>query len=327
MLQDGMAGCLIEVFTMQDMLSYTINTGSSDTSKERGSSFEKSDSGMNGVLHTREVSMITGVPLSVTYARIAAFNKSSDNDLAEALMNLGSGKRVRRPQDNIPDFFRAQRLNQEIKDYSRIKTNISKASALMDVATEAGEIVYNGIERMKQLVKLYYDQSTTDDERKVMKSEFSSLVKQVTHVVDNTTYDGKLLISDSQANPLSSVAISPGDVNNTIDIAFSANQVANVIGLTLGNNYDDDMSAVQEQLDKAASYLASASAFEHGLNAQYAIAEKKIYTSSASKDLITNIDSGQEVVNATNQSIKYQSSFAMLAQGNMLRSSLLRLFG
>lgn len=271
--------------------------------------------------------MVTGVPLTVTYARIAAFNRINENQLGASLLNLASGKRVRKPEDNVPDFFRAQRLNRESNDYTRIKNDVAKASALMDVAKEAGEMVYNGIDRMKQLVNMYYDESTAEDEKLSMKSEFSSLVKQVSHIVENTTFDGRLLISDSQANPLDSVSVDPSDVTNSIKISFSADQVAEVSGLTLGNNKTDDMAAVQAELDKAGYYLASANAFSIGLDAQYNLAQRKVSISSTNKDSITNADAGQEMIRAANMSIQHESSFAMMAQANMIRSSVVKLFG
>lgn len=270
--------------------------------------------------------MITGIPLSITYGRIATFNKINENHLGNSLVNLASGKRVRQPQDGVSDFFRAQRLSRDSNDYSRIKSDIAKASALMDVVVDTGEMVYNGIERMKQLVDLYHDESTTEDEKRSMQSEFSSLVKQVSYTVNNTYYDGKQLVSDSRANPLDSVNLDPRNINHKMVISFGAEQVANVDGLTLGSSYNEDIAAVQAELDKAGSFMASANAYSLGLSAQYAIAEKKVDISNTVKDSLTGSDGGQEMIRATNHSIQHQSSLAMLVQANLVRSSVVRLF-
>ena len=104
---------------------------------------------------------------------------------------------------------------------------------MMDVVVDTGEMVYNGIQRMKQLVDLYYDESTTEDEKRAMQSEFSSLVKQVSYTVNNTYYDGKQLVSDSRDNPLDSVNLDPRDIDKKMVISFGAEQ-ANVDGLILG---------------------------------------------------------------------------------------------
>ncbi len=270
--------------------------------------------------------MITGIPLSITYGRIATFNKINENQLGNSLINFASGKRVRQPQDGVTDFFRAQRLSRDSNDYSRIKNDIASASALMDVVVDTGETVYNGIERMRQLVDLYYDVSTVEDEKKVMQSEFSSLIKQVSYTVNNTYYDGKLLVSDSHEKPLDSVNLDSRNIGNIMVISFGAEQVANVDGLTLGASYHEDHAAVQAELNKAGSFMASANAYSLGLSAQYAIAEKKVNISNTVKDSIAGSDSGQEMIRATNYSIKHQSSFAMLAQANLIRSSVVRLF-
>lgn len=270
--------------------------------------------------------MITGIPLSVTYRRIATFNKVNENHLGNSLINLASGKKVRQPQDGVSDFFRAQRLSRDSNDYSRIKNDIARASAMMDVVVDTGEMVYNGIQRMKQLVDLYYDESTTEDEKRAMQPEFSSLVKQVSYTVNNTYYDGKQLVSDSRDNPLDSVNLDPRDIDKKMVISFGAEQVANVDGLILGSGYNEDIAAVNAELEKAGSYLASANAYSFGLSAQYAIAAKKADISNAVKDSITGTDSGKEIVRATNYSIQHQSSLAMLVQANLVRSSVVRLF-
>lgn len=270
--------------------------------------------------------MMTGIPLTVVYGRINAFNKTNENKLADSLLNLASGKRVRSPQDSVPDFFRAQRLQSNEADYTRIKADVSEASALMDVVGEAAESVFNGINEMKQLVKMYYDENMTD-EKSYIEDRFSSLAKEVSHIIDNSFYDGRQLISDSSSDPLDSVAIDPSDVRNVITVSFGSDQVADVAGLTLGNGKENDLAAVQAELDKAGSYLASANAFSIGLEAQYAIAEKKVTVSNNARNLITDADEGQEMILATTRTIQHQASYAMIAQANMVRSSIVKLFG
>ena len=271
--------------------------------------------------------MVVGIPLTVTYGRISSFFKSNERQVAASLVNLASGNRVRKPQDNIPDFFHAQRLNRDSHNYRQIAHGIAEASALIDVASQAGEIVYNSIHRMKDLVNLYYNGVSSDEEKVRIQREFDSLAEQVTTTVNNSTYNGKRLIQDTGPTPLQKVNLSPDDISLTFDISFTANHVPDVSGLTLGTaDQIVELEAVQNELDKAGSYLATAHAYKQGLRAQGTIASRKIRSSSTTAGMITNGDTGTAMLQSMNASIRQQSSLAMMAQANLFRSSVLRLF-
>jgi flagellin len=270
--------------------------------------------------------MVTGNSMMVAYGRISTFNKVNENTLASSLMSLASGKRVREPKDNIPDYFHAQRLNNQARDYSRIAQDLSETSAMMDVASDAAESVFTGLERMRDLVDLYYDNNSSTDEKTAYKAEFNSLVKQVSHIVDNTNYGGRSLISDSSAKPLANVSLDPNNQQSKFTITFSSQQVADVAELTLGSGESADASAIQAELEKAGSYLAKLSGYKRGLDAQYNIVNKKVDLSTANRNNLTDVDSGTEMVLATNKSIRHQTSLSMMAQANVMGSSILKLF-
>jgi len=271
--------------------------------------------------------MVTGA-LSYGYANIALFYRKNDNLYADNLLHIGSGKKVNSPRENIPDYFYAGKINRESRDYTRIRQELREASSLMEVASNAGEIVFNSLNRMRTLVDLYYDPNATPEEKEGMKAEFESLKSQAAFTLANARYDGELLIQDTGSGSLRSISIDPYDINVKFDISFSSQQVADVSGLALGSGDEaGDAKAVQDQLDKAASYLAKVSAYSQGLRSNINIITKKISVNTMVEDRLTGTDTGAELVKAVGRDIRSQSSLAMMAQANVMRGSVLKLFG
>ncbi|NLE00678.1 MAG: hypothetical protein GX640_12475 [Fibrobacter sp.] len=270
--------------------------------------------------------MLTSMPLTVTYNRIATFNKLNENKLGSTLINLASGSKVRRPEDNIPDYFRAKRMDSQAQSDNRIGRDISEGLALLKVASNAGETVLRGVYRMSEITDLYYKNNTDDDTKVALKAEFESLKNQITSAIDNSTYDGMKLINDSSAAPLKTISLDNQNVHK-ISISFSAEQITDVSALSLGVDEVQEKAAVDEQLKSAGSYVASVNALSHGLNAQYNLVSRNATVSSNTKNSLIKTDTGNEMLTAVNRSIQHQSSLALMAQANLVNSTIVRLFG
>lgn len=270
--------------------------------------------------------MMTGVSLSVTSARIALFAKSNENSLADSLVHLASGKRINTPSDSIPDFFYSQKLHNDSKSSENILRGIEEGRAFTDVASAAGETVFNAITDMRELVRRYYLNDTSDDDKAALAAEFESLKATVTAVKATNRYDGMNLVSDNGGTPFKHIALN--DENTiAIDLSYTADDVADVAALTIGTTDETTESeGVATQLEKAGSYLAKTAASMHGLTAQYNMMVNKIDITSAAAERIVDADTGEEYMQSVNKSIRNQSSMTMLAQANMFRSSILRLF-
>ena len=269
--------------------------------------------------------MLTG-SLNSGYGYISVFYKQNDNKLADSLYHITTGKRVNKPQESIPDYFHAENHNRQAKQYTGLRQGVAEALNLVQVASNAGESVFNDLDRMRDLVDLYYNDITDPEDRNAIKAEFSSLRSQVQFGLDNSTYDGKKLIQDTGAGSLKSVNIDTRDVNVTLDISFTGEQVADVSSLSLGNaTHDEEADAVQAELNKAGSYLAKLSAYSQGLHSQYNIMSKQISASQKVSSSLTDADTGKEYADVMNLSIKGQSTLAMMAQANIMKTSILKL--
>lgn len=271
---------------------------------------------------------MTGVPLTVTGARIALFSKSNENNLGSALVRLASGNRVNRPSDGIPDYFLSEKLSRESRSYEPVLRDIGEGLALLDVASTAGDGVFNALTDMRELVRMYYMDEATDGDKEAYRAEFNALKSTVQSTISTTTYNGMHLISDNGGTPFKSVSLDGDAAPETMTIEFDSGDIADVTLLALGDTDEaTEMAAVETELGKAGFYLAKTSAATYGLNAQYSITTIKRNVSGEASRQSVEADTGEEMVNAMNYSIRNQSAMAMMAQANMYVGSISKLLG
>lgn len=271
--------------------------------------------------------MVAGAMLSIGYNNISSFYKKNENQLGQSMMRLANNKRVQQPSDNIPDYFYASRLKQSHSMQRRVQTEMDEALANTEIAETAGTYVFDDLTSAQQLIKSYYDSSTTDEEKESIKTDFSRLLQQISSVIDNTYFDGKQVFSSSGTTPFAKASIDPSNADEVVSLQFTASQVPDVSGLSLGtSDFETESEALQTELNKAASFVSKVSVFRRSLHAFVKINDKSMQATQTTYTEITSSDNGMEILSVLNKSIKSQSALSMMAQANMSRGSILRLF-
>lgn len=271
--------------------------------------------------------MFTGITLSVTGSHIANFAKRNESDLASSLIKMATGKKINNPSDSLSDFFCSEDLQRSSNYSNALKQGINEGIAFTDVASSAGETIFTSISDMREMVTRYYRPETDDDEKVALRMEFDSLKKTVQTVKNVSRYDGQLLISTNGGVPFKKISIDARDLNKTVDIAFDAQDIADVGGLTLGTTDEaTETAGVLAELGKAGSYLAKASAAFRGLNAHLNLTNNKVLTETETSRRMVEADMGSEYVQSMNRSIRNEASMSMLAQANMNRMAVIRIF-
>jgi flagellin-like hook-associated protein FlgL len=270
--------------------------------------------------------MVTGAMLKVAYNHISSFYKQNGNQLSQSMMRLANNKRVQQPSDNIPDYFYASRLKQSHSAQQRVQSEMDEALAGTEIAETAGTYVFDDLISAQQLIKSYYDSSTTNEEKESIKTDFSRLIQQVSSVIDNTYLDGKQVFDASGTEPFAQASIDPSNSDEVVSLQFTGSQVPTVNGLTLGtSDYQTESAALQTELNKAASFVSKVSVFRRSLNAFVKINDASMLATESTYTGITSCDTGMEMLSVLNKSMKNQSALSMMAQANMSRASILRL--
>jgi flagellin-like hook-associated protein FlgL len=141
-------------------------------------------------------------------------------------------------------------------------------------------------------------------------------------LIANTSYDGTAAYS---AATLESVALDP-DGTATLDIEFVAGDIANPATPTISGTEADDITAIDTQITAATSYLVKAEAYDKSIDRQIRISDTIIQSKQSAISMMTEIDEVEEMNKKTDLLVRQQASIAMMAQANVSRSSIARLF-
>jgi flagellin len=269
--------------------------------------------------------MVSGTTLNTTAFRVANFYQTNDTFLANAMKKVASGKRLQNPKDNIPDFFRAQKLRQTTQNLNRIGNGIDEGIATLQVAEKAGTMVFEDLNRMRELVDLYWDNSPSNEEKIAMQAEFDSLAQHVTALKSGTYYNDIQVMQS--ATPLARITIDTENRADTFDLTFDPGEIADTALLDItGPDKTTVANAVQVELDKAGLYLGQASGYTISLWAQRSLTENQSNAYTGLEKQISDTDQAKEMHNVITGQIRQQASLAMLSQANMFSQNILSLF-
>ena len=153
------------------------------------------------------------------------------------------------------------------------------------------------------------------------KSEFNSLKTQIVKALTNSKVDVKDIMHASTA--IASVVLNPQG-GNTLAMNFSAVSASDDI-----DSMDIETVTVEDvdaEIEKMLTYLSEAKAFDSIASQQLKLNDTIISSKEAVNSLITEVDEAAETSKMIDQSVRQQAAVSMIAQANMSRQSVLKLY-
>lgn len=145
-------------------------------------------------------------------ALLALQNLNRTNDhLTEAQNRVSTGLAINSAKDNASVWAIAQGQRADIGALGAVKASLNRAASISDVALSAGESISDLLNQIKAKVVAAKDTSIDTTSRSAMNNDFQALLRQISNVVRNATFDGANILDGSL----------------TSDIRFLANADAN----------------------------------------------------------------------------------------------------
>jgi flagellin-like hook-associated protein FlgL len=251
------------------------------------------------------------------YSIAGIYNQNNIN-LSQTLQRLASGKNFQSPSDNIVDYFRSQDLEQQYQKYNDIKPDMQEWRGAMDIASTGAVEVCSGLERMKELSKLYASADV-------------STQAAYTSEYNNTTHqDGTSLLNS--ATTLKKIDIVPDPIDDTQRLLINPGEAvtaAHITALTpdIGENIGDVGDHISDAINDVKTFQGNVAAYSTGLQSHLNITDSIMQNTRSAKSSITDIDQMQEIINYTQEDIRGQTSIAMMAQANVSPRALLYVYG
>ena len=270
--------------------------------------------------NTREDRMIGGI--NYASSQIASVYNNGSQQLADTLTKIASGKKFQSAAEDLIGFIRSQNLQVDIDGYGQVRENLTEFKAYTSASVTAASSIYESLTEMKNLASQYAGTSDTDMQAEYA-SEFNALRSQVETGLENTYVDGTLVTASG--SEIKAVDLDP-DGNGSLSMNYTdvaSNTDVAALDITDTTNAQTD---VQTEIDSMLTYLSEAKAYDAIADQQLNLTNTIITSKQGVKSLITDIDEAEETNRALDQSIRQQAAMSMLAQANMSRQAVMKLY-
>ena len=132
-------------------------------------------------------------------------NKTS-NDLQGAQNIISTGLLINTAKDNASVWSIAQGQRADVGALTAVQASLNRASSIADVAQTAGASISDLLNQIKQKVVAAQDPSLDTASREAYNTDFQSLLRQVSDVVNNASFDGANILNGSLGGNISFLA-------------------------------------------------------------------------------------------------------------------------
>jgi flagellin len=261
----------------------------------------------------------------------------TDRNLSKSLERLSTGLRINRSSDDAAGLAISENLRTQIRGVSQAQKNAQDGIAALNIAEGAANEISSVLQRMRELAVQSSNDTLTSTERAYTNQEFTSLRSEIDRIAAVTNYNKQSLISNTAGRFGSTGAnVLWIDANNTVGndsltvtiqtmTTALLNANLNTRDITTQTNAVAAISEVDIALNSVNSVRANMGAYvnrlEHAVN-NLMVSETN---QAAAESSIRDADFASETSSFTRNQILMQSANSMLAQANMIPSSVLSL--
>jgi len=132
-------------------------------------------------------------------------NKTND-DLSDVQSRINTGLKIGSAKDNAAVWSIAQGQRADIGALSAVQMSLNRAQSIADVSATAGQSISDLLVQLKEKVVSAMDTSIDTSSRNALDSDFKSILRQISQVVQNASFDGANLLDGSLAGNIKFLA-------------------------------------------------------------------------------------------------------------------------
>ena len=157
-------------------------------------------------VHTNSSAMIALQNLNVTNSK-----------LEDVQQKISTGLAVSSAKDNASVYAIAQGQRSDLGGLKAVTDSLNRASSIADVSLAAGESVSDLLNQLREKVVGAMDTSIDTTSRNALNSDYKAILGQISHVVENATFNGSNIIDGSLATAIQFIA--NADANSSITLS------------------------------------------------------------------------------------------------------------
>ncbi|MFN3585578.1 flagellin [Phenylobacterium sp.] len=201
-------------------------------------------------------------------ALVALQNLNKTNDeLGQVQNRINTGLRISNAKDNAAIWAIAQGQRADIGALGAVRMSLERAHSIAEVSMTAGESVSDLLVQLKEKVVAAMDTSLDATSRTALDSDFKSILRQISQVVDNAEFDGANLLDGSLGANIQFLANADANAKITLSsqnlslggaiITITAN--AAITTVTLASNILTQLNTAISSVNQALGDLGSQS--------------------------------------------------------------------
>ena len=270
------------------------------------------------------VSGLTGSPQQQNIQNASA-------KLEAVLANLASGTQS---GDNVAQIPLASQLQTALGSLRQISGNLAQASSLTQVASGGTEQIQGVLQQLQALAQQAAAPTTNPDTRSQLNDQFQQLAGTINQIATSTTFNGQSLLdgSVSGSNTLSfdNLLSTDGSSGNSTSLSITNLTVPTLFGgqtpvLFTPESAQQALASIGTALNQAASTNADIGSFQQSVNYAAAGIDSAAFNQQAATSALSDTDFADAATQSTLSNLQENAAVALVAQGNNITPSLLKL--
>lgn len=260
--------------------------------------------------------------ISSAMASISSSYSESMKSMSASLARIGSGKRFQNASEDLGGYLKVKSIQSSVAQLQLSKDSISEAKGFIDTATAYASSMIDELNSLKA-ASIERGSATGTEETAAALAKFDGILASAT----------ENFLTEYNGNRLNAIA---GDVTHeTVRMAnggslaltlTAATDSVTVADIAWDTNATTTNTAIDGELDTLYSMVGKLSGFSAQIEAQESFINTMQSNYEAAESTITAVNEAEEMAKYVENDIRQQSAIAMMAQANMSRFSILRLY-
>lgn len=248
--------------------------------------------------------------------------------LSRSMERLSSGQRINRAADDAAGLGISERMRAQIRGVQQASRNAQDGISLVQTAEGSMQEMHSILQRIRDLAVQFNNGVYDAGAKAAITAEVAQLSAELNRMVGAATFNGIPLLQSAAGTALATLQIGPNSGEQLavpgVDVAASiGTAVSDFVSVGAGQTIDIDAidDAISALAMDRAKFGAVQNRLEHTINSLGSYEENLM----AAESRIRDVDMAREMTEFTRLQILQQSGTAMLAQSNMMHSSVLSL--
>lgn len=255
---------------------------------------------------------------------------NASRELNSAFSKLASGYRVSRAFEDAAGLSVATNMSAQLRSLQQSSRNAVSGRSVIETSESALGQSAALVSRMRELTVQGLNGSVGEADRAKIKTEMSSLAKELQRISDNTEFNGTKLLDGSKSSMDFQVGAGGGSEDVIrVDLEDTGLDALNLS--EFGGDPDSftlDASSLEKfdaALDKISSQRASLGASANRLDSAFESIEASTVSLYESRSRITDADIAEETSNLSKAKVLQNAGVAMQVQASKISKQALRL--